>query len=55
MWKECLEDTKLVTHAPRLRSQFSRMIRRATTHEVSRVNVLLRIAYMCTTIACANA
>ncbi len=55
MWKECLENTKLVTHAPRSKSQNSRMNRRATTHEVSSVNVLLRTAYMCTTIACANA
>jgi hypothetical protein len=28
---------------------------RTTTYEVSRVNVLLNTAYMCTTIACASA
>ena len=55
MWKECLENTKLVTHAPRSKSQNGRMMKKATTHEVSRVNVLLRTAYICTTIACANA
>lgn len=54
-WKECLEDIKLITHAPRSKTQNSRMNRRATTYEVSRVKVLLRTAYICTTIACANA
>lgn len=49
------ENIKLVTHAPSLGSQDRRMDRRTTTYEVLRVSVLLRIAYMCTTIAWANA
>ena len=56
MWIECQEKTKLVAHAPRSTCQnYTTDTDRITTYEVSAVNVLLRIAYIWTTIACANA